>query len=413
MILEILLFSFFGVLIGLFAGIVPGMHINTLLPLLLSLAALTNFDPHYLVTLIASTAITEIFVNFISSVFIGAPDSSTALSVLPSHKLLLEGRGYEAIKLTVIGGIGALILSLAIVSFLSQFFKFLYELSRPYVHWLLITVLIFMIATEKKLKKIFSAILIIFLSGFLGIVVLNSTLTNSNILFPLLTGFFGLPTLITSIFEKAKIPKQENDEKLKISRKEIVKSIALGSIAGIIVGFLPAIGISEAAVIVQYLGKTNDARNFLITLSGINVGNEVFSLISLYLVNNPRSGSSVAIQKILPNLTFYDVLLIIGVICFSSGLAAVLTLYLGKKIPKYLEKINYTSLCISVIIFIFGMVFLLTGTLGLLIAFASASIGLLCVNLQVKRSHCIGCLLLPSIFFFSGLTPIVNSFLMI
>jgi putative membrane protein len=413
MILEILLFSFLGILIGLIAGIVPGMHINTLLPFLLSLAALVNFEPYYLVTLIASIAITEIFVNFISSIFIGAPDSSTALSVLPGHRLLLEGRGYEAIKLTVIGGMGALILSLAIVSILSQFFKIFYELSRPYIHWLLIAVLIFMIATEKKLKKIFSAVLIIILSGFLGIVVLNSAFTNSNVLFPTLTGFFGLPTLITSIFEKARIPKQENDERLKISGKEIVKSIVLGSIAGIIVGFLPSIGISEAAIIVQYFGRANDARNFLITLSGINVGNEIFSLISLYLVNNPRSGASVAIQKIFPSLTFYDVLLIIGVICFSSGFAAVLTLYLGKKIPKYLEKINYTLLCTSVIIFILGMIFLLTGTLGLLIAFTSTSIGLLCINLKVRRSHCIGCLLIPSIFFFSGLTPLANSFLMI
>jgi putative membrane protein len=405
--LEILAFSLFGILIGVFAGIIPGMHINVLLPLLLSLSALIKIEPYYLIALIVSAALTEIFVNFISSIFVGAPDSSTALSVLPGHKILLEGRGYEAIKLTVIGGIGALILSLAIVSSLSPFFKFLYDLSRPYMHWFLIAVVIFMLTTEKKLKKIFSALLIFLLSGFLGIITLNSSLTFSNILFPLLTGFFGLPTLLTSIFEKARIPKQEEDEELKISKKEIFKSITLGSIAGVIIGFLPAIGISEAAVIVQYLGGANDARNFLITLSGINVGNEVFSLISLYLVNNPRSGTSVAIQKIFPSLNFYDVLLIIGVICFSSGLAAVLTLYLGKKIPKYLEKINYTSLCISVIILIIGMIFLLTGTLGLLIAFASTSIGLLCINLGIRRSHCMGCLLLPSILFFSGTTPYI------
>jgi putative membrane protein len=407
MILEILSFSLSGILIGVFAGIIPGMHINVLLPLLLSFPLLIKIEPYYLVALIVSAALTEIFVNFISSIFVGAPDSSTALSVLPGHKILLEGRGYEAIKLTVIGGIGALILSLLVVSSLSPFFKILYDFSRPYMHWFLIGVTIFMLATEKKLKKIFSALLIFFLSGFLGIITLNSSLTFSNILFPLLTGLFGLPTLLTSIFEKAQIPKQEEDEKLKISKKEIFKSIILGSIAGVIIGFLPAIGISEAAVIVQYLGGANDARNFLITLSGINVGNEVFSLISLYLVNNPRSGTSVAIQKIFPSLNFYDVVLIIGVICFSSGLAAVLTLYLGKKIPKYLEKINYTSLCISVIILIFGMIFLLTGVLGLLIAFTSTSIGLLCINLGIRRSHCMGCLLLPSILFFSGTTPCI------
>jgi putative membrane protein len=403
MIFEILFFSFFGILVGLLFGIVPGLHVNVILPLLLSLASLSKIDSYYVAAFIVSVAVTEIFVNFISSIFIGAPDADSALSVLPGHKMLLEGRGYEAIKLIVIGGIGALILSLAIVFLLSQIFKVIYELSRPYVHWLLIAITLFMIATEKKLTKIFSAVFIFFLSGFLGVIALNSSLTHSNVLFPILTGLFGLPTLLTSVFEKARIPKQESDEVLKISGKEILRSIFLGSLAGVIVGFLPAIGISEAAVIVQYFGS-NDARNFLITLSGISIGNEIFSLISLYLVNNPRSGASIAIQKILTTLNFYDVLFIAGVICLSSGIAATLTLYLGKKIPKYLEKINYTSLCTCAIVFVFGMIFLLNGILGLLFAFVSTSIGLLAINFGIKRSHCMGVLLFPSILFFSGQT---------
>jgi putative membrane protein len=403
MIFEILFFSFFGILVGLLFGIVPGLHVNVILPLLLSLASLSKIDSYYVAAFIVSVAVTEIFVNFISSIFIGAPDADSALSVLPGHKMLLEGRGYEAIKLIVIGGIGALILSLAIVFLLSQIFKVVYELSRPYVHWLLIAITLFMIATEKKLTKIFSAVFIFFLSGFLGVIALNSSLTHSNVLFPILTGLFGLPTLLTSVFEKARIPKQESDEVLKISGKEILRSIFLGSLAGVIVGFLPAIGISEAAVIVQYFGS-NDARNFLITLSGISIGNEIFSLISLYLVNNPRSGASIAIQKILTTLNFYDVLFIAGVICLSSGIAATLTLYLGKKIPKYLEKINYTSLCTCAIVFVFGMIFLLNGILGLLFAFVSTSIGLLAINFGIKRSHCMGVLLFPSILFFSGQT---------
>ena len=403
MIFEILFFSFFGILVGLLFGIVPGLHVNVILPLLLSLASLSKIDSYYVAAFIVSVAVTEIFVNFISSIFIGAPDADSALSVLPGHKMLLEGRGYEAIKLIVIGGIGALILSLAIVFLLSQIFKVIYELSRPYVHWLLIAITLFMIATEKKLTKIFSAVFIFFLSGFLGVISLNSSLTHSNVLFPILTGLFGLPTLLTSVFEKARIPKQESDEVLKISGKEILRSIFLGSLAGVIVGFLPAIGISEAAVIVQYFGS-NDARNFLITLSGISIGNEIFSLISLYLVNNPRSGASIAIQKILTTLNFYDVLFIAGVICLSSGIAATLTLYLGKKIPKYLEKINYTSLCTCAIVFVFGMIFLLNGILGLLFAFVSTSIGLLAINFGIKRSHCMGVLLFPSILFFSGQT---------
>ena len=162
---------------------------------------------------------------------------------------------------------------------------------------------------------------------------------------------------------------------------------------------------------VQYIGGMGESRSFLVTLSGINVSNEAFSLISLFLVNNPRSGASVAIQRILTELTFYDVLLLVGVICFVSGIAAFLTMFLGKRIPKFLAKLNYKYLSLSVIAFVLIMIFLLTGVYGLLIAFTSSSIGLLCAFLDIRRSHCMGCLLIPSILFFSGLNGVVLSIL--
>jgi len=395
-------------------GVIPGAHINNILPLLLLISLSLNLQPYNVAVFIVSTAMAEIFMNFIPSIFLGAPDENTALSVLPGHRLLLEGRGYEAIKLTVIGGIGSLISTIVFIAFFAPWFSYLYEISRPYVQYLIASVAVFMILSEKKIKKILSAILIFFLSGFLGIIALGSSLVpQQNVLFPILTGLFGLSTIAVSMFQRSNIPKQKEETAVEIPKEQILKSIILGTFAGLIVGFLPAVGISEAATMVQYLGRTGDASNFLITLSGINVGNEVFSLISLALVGNPRSGPSVAIQRILTELTFFDVLFFVGVICFVSGIAAMLTLYLGKRIPKYLEKINYRKLCFSVITFLIIMIFLLTGPFGLLIAFTSTSIGLLCTYLEIKRSHCMACLLLPSILFFSGLNITVASILRI
>ncbi len=40
---------------------------------------------------------------------------------------------------------------------------------------------------------------------------------------------------------------------MKISKVNFVKSIVLGSVFGILVGFLPAVGVSEAATMAQYL----------------------------------------------------------------------------------------------------------------------------------------------------------------
>ena len=414
MILETLLFIFVGIGIGVFSGICPGMHVNTTIPLVLAISTFLGLDPYQSVVMIVAIGMTEMFVDYIPSVFIGAPDVDTAVAVLPAHRLLFEGHGYEAVKLAVIGGMGALLFSLVVIAFVTSFFNTLYELSRPYIHFVIIGVVAFMILSEKKLKKILSAALIIGLSGLLGIFTLNSGLVSGGeVLFPVLTGMFGLSGLIISLSESSKIPEQKEDTKLNISKKELVKSIVLASIAGILVGFLPAVGISEAAVMVQYLGGSNSARGFLATASGINVANDLFSLISLYLVGNPRSGSSVAVQQILGELTFFDVLFLIGTTLFASGIAAMLTLYLGKKIPKFLAKLNYRKLTLSIIVFIIAMIFLLTGPFGLLIAFASTSIGLLCAHLEIRRSHCMGVLLISTILFFTGLNATAVSFLRI
>jgi len=405
--IEAILFSLLGIAVGTAVGLLPGMHINNILPLILSLSFLFA-SPYSLVVFIISIAVTQIFISYICSIFLGAPDGDTALSVLPGHRMLLDGRGYEAIKLTVIGGIGSLIFSVIFISIFGGVFGWLYETSRPYIHFVITGVVILMVVLEKKLKRILFAALIIFLSGFFGIVVLNSSIVpQDRVLFPVLTGLFGISTIIVSVSEKSKIPTQEDDTSLKISSKSIFKSIILGTFAGVIVGLLPAIGVSQAATMVQYLGATGEARSFLVTLSGINVGNEVFSLVSLFLVGNPRSGASVAIQKIMTELTFFDVVYIVGTICFVSGIAAVLTLFLGKRIPKLLERLNYKYLSLGIISFVTALVIFLTGLMGLLILFTSVSIGLLCAYLEIKRSHCMGVLLFPSILFFSGLNPLV------
>jgi len=85
-----ILLVFLGVAIGILAGRTPGIHVNTTIPLLLSLSFFFP-SPYYLAVLIVSVAVTEIFIDYIPSIFLGAHDADTALSVLPGHRLLLEG----------------------------------------------------------------------------------------------------------------------------------------------------------------------------------------------------------------------------------------------------------------------------------------------------------------------------------
>lgn len=406
MLLEILFFSLLGTGLGIATGLVPGLHINNLLPALLPLTILLG--PYNLAAVIISMAVVQVFVSFVPSIFLGAPEADTSLSTLPGHSLLHEGRGSEAIKLTVIGGMGSLVASILLTISLSKYFPILYEISRPYIQYALIGIVGFMAVTEGKPSRIIYSLAILALSGALGFLVLQSSLIpQQNVLFPTLAGLFGISILVTSMMQKSQIPPQSDGSEIRTRKWDLIKSIALGSVAGMVVGFLPAVGVSQAATIFQSIGGLSEARTFLVSLAGINIANEVFSLNSVHLIGNPRSGASVAIDSMFTSITWDDMILFISIIAFSAGIGAIASLFLGKSIPPLLMRVDYRLLSICVIGLMVAMMFFLTGFYGLLVGGVASSIGVLCNYLGVRKSNCMGVLLIPSILFFSGMTPLL------
>jgi len=409
--LDILVLIGVGIIIGIAAGLLPGIHINTTIPFILSLSAFIN-DPLKISLLLVSVSMTEMFLDHISSIFLGCPDSDTAMCVLPGHRMLLEGRAYEAIKMTILGNIGSLILSIILVFLFVDFFQLLYEISRPFIKFVILSVILYMIASEREFSKIVFSIITISLSGLLGMIILNSSVVNQqNALLPALTGLFGMSGMLMSLSEDSKVPEQVKDSKILIGNWDIAKTLLMSSFAGILVGFLPAVGISESAVILQTLGGINSARSFLMMTSGINASNDMFSLVSLYLIGNPRSGASVAIQSLLGSPDSNETFLMISTMVAVSGISGLITLYLSRRIPDYVQMVDFRKLNLLVIAFLLSIVFLITGFNGLLILITSTSIGLISAYGGIRRSHCMGILMIPTLSFFLDLNPIIISIL--
>jgi putative membrane protein len=63
------------------------------------------------------------------------------------------------------------------------------------------------------------------------------------------------------------------------------------------------------------------------------------------------------------------------------------------------------------ILFLSFLVFIFTGLIGLLVFFTCGAVGILTAELNIKRTHCMGCLLVPSMIFFAGAINTVLSFL--
>ena len=159
MLLETLLCTFFGVSVGIFTGLTPGIHINLISLLIISFSPflLRILSPTSLGVFIICMAITHTFLDSLPGIYLGAPDESQVLNVLPGHRMLLKGEAHNAVKLTVIGSFGCLILALISIPFTIKLMHTAYPLIKNHIGYALIIIMLFMIFREKRIKKIINA----------------------------------------------------------------------------------------------------------------------------------------------------------------------------------------------------------------------------------------------------------------
>ena len=221
MLIELIIALVIGIIAGTFTGLSPGIHINLVAAILIaSLAYFTQVPLIFLAVFIVSMSITHTFIDFIPSIFLGAPEEDSFLSLLPGHQLLLEGRGYEAFILTLYGSIFAIPIILLFTPIFIFILPTLYELIKTIMPFLLIFLSLYIILREDNFI-LSSAIFI--LAGFLGLFTFN--LPVKEPLLPLLSGLFGLSGLITSLKSKT-IPKKQSIvplKKIKLEKKQFLK----------------------------------------------------------------------------------------------------------------------------------------------------------------------------------------------
>ncbi len=398
MFIELLLSILIGSFAGIITGLTPGVHVNLISVFVLGLSPilLKFFSLIDLCAFIVAMSITHVFVDMIPSIFLGAPEEDTALGVLPGHRFLLKGKGYMALKLGAIGAYFALVLSVILFPVMIYIVKFSYELIEQYVGYILLGIIIFMVIRDNK--KIW-ALLILCISGILGIVVLNMpNLTDP--LFPMFSGLFGIATLLLSLNESQNIPKQEINNNIEMENKNAVKALASGQFSGFLTALLPGIGASTAAVVALQIAKKIGDSGFMILMGAINMVNFVLSIGTLYIINKARNGTIVAVSEILGEIEIIDIFILLSVALISGGIAMFLAFKIGKIFADIMQKVNYKKLVIGVIVFVTILVFTFTGFIGILVLIISTAIGLLPAITKTTRTQAMGCLTIPVIMYY-------------
>lgn len=378
-----------------FTGLLPGIHINFVSAFIISNLAFLSFgSPLALVVFIVAMTISHTFFDFIPSVFLGAPDEDSVLSVLPGHELLLKGRGYEAVVLTLYGGVVGLIISLLFF----PVFIFVFPRIYFYLHFIMFFILVlanlYLIFREKNKLLAF---IVFMLSGFLGIITLN--LPVGQALLPLLTGLFGASSLITSISKKDKIPRQKIT-KIKIKKELFVKPGIASILVAPLCSFLPSLGSGQAAVLGSDVVDDLKRREFLVLLGMINSLVASLSFVTLYSLGKARTGTAVAVQSILDNFSLSSLFFILVVIILAGIISFFLAIAVSRKFSNYFGRLNYRILSGAILGFICLVVLVFSGWLGFLVFIVACLIGLFTIKAGVRRTQMMGSLMLPSILLY-------------
>ena len=266
--------------------------------------------------------------------------------------------------------------------------------------WILLIVVISMIFLERGVKKKFVGFYIFFQAGILGLLVFNMPNLRQP-LFPMLSGLFGISTLFLSLGESVKVPKQEITSTIKVGKVKTLKAILAGVFSGSLTGLFPGLGAAQASIIgLLIVGRSIGMHAFLILVGGINTVNFAFSMATFYALQKARNGAIVAVMDMVPVINYSELLVFIFSALVAGCIAAFLALSIGKVFSRIIGKLNYNALVIGIIVFVSSLVLLLTGWMGFLVLVVSTFIGMLPALLNVKRSHNMGCLLLPVILYF-------------
>lgn len=391
---EIILSVGIGVILGIITGLTPGIHSNFVMGLMASAMPATLISPLAAIFLITSLTLTHIFVEFLPTVLLGATESESFLATLPAHKMLLEGRANEAVGLMLNGALWGALLMLISWPLFMYFTPKLNQFLHPAFPFILIALSGYLILIEKN-KVIATGIAL--LAGILGYAALN--LPVKEPLLPLLSGLFGISSLVTSISNKSKVPPQKEISEDQLNRKEKLSLTLKTLLIGFPCSILPGVGGGYAALLGAETTKTSE-REYLSLVGAMSIYTTAASLILVISINKARTGAAAMLQKISLNPTLETILWIMVAITISTLIAYSISKKLAPIAARQLGKINYQRASLVVLVMLITLIFLVSGTIGALIAITGGALGVFAEKEKIKKTNLMAALIIPTILYY-------------
>lgn len=384
-----------GILLGTLSGLTPGLHVNTLAILLASVAPQIPGEPHLVGAALVAAGVVHSFLDIVPALAIGVPDAAMAVTALPGHRLVLGGRGHEALRLSAFGSGSAILAAIVLGLPFTRVMQVVAPHLIEHIAIVLAGVALVMVITERSFRSKVGGVVAILASGSLGLLTLDlessGMIPGGDMLLPLLSGLFGIPVLLMAA-KGSGLPEQTGPT-IAMGPLSVFGWSLVGATSGAIVAYIPGVSAAVAAAMafVTLPGHAGD-RGFIITTSGVNTANTVFALFALVTLGAPRTGVLVAFEraKLPPNLP----LLLVSIV-LAAAVAFVLVPTLGDRYLELVGDVDNARLSVGVAALLVLLAGLFTGFLGVLVMAAAALVGMIPVHFESRRVHLMGVLFVP------------------
>jgi putative membrane protein len=392
--LLIVAYALAGVALGTCSGLTPGLHANSLA---LGLAAVAPGLPGPSVAVagaMLAAGVVHTFLDAVPALALGVPDPAMAAGALPGHRLVLAGRGREALRLSALGS--GLAVALAVPAAVPVTAVVLGN-RGTLTAWLpaiLAGVVVVLIATESTPAAAGGGAVAFLASAGLGSVALSANPTGplpvGGPLTPLFAGLFGAPVLLDAL-DGGGVPPQ-GDPTVRSPRWVVASTAAAGAGAGGLVGYLPGVSAAVAAAVALPIAPGNGPRSFVVASSGANSSNAVFALFALAALGTPRTGVTVAVQSVGAGERL-AVLLCVVAVAAAAGVTLVVTA--GDVYLRTVGRLPQRPLVSGALALLAVLSVLFAGPVGLVVLAAATVVGLLPPRVGCRRVHLMGVLLGP------------------
>ena len=383
-----------GVCLGTVSGLVPGLHANTLALLLAATASSLPGPRLYVGAAMLAAGVTHTFLDVVPALALGVPDPAMAAGALPSHRLVIEGRGREALRLSALGSGAAVVLAVPLAVPVTLLMERLYPLVFAHLSLVLCGIAGLLVLSEPTVRRRVGAILSLAASGTLGLLSLDApvggVLPVADVLVPLFSGLFGAPVLLAAI-EGEGVPPQA-DAAVTTPRRTVAVLATVGTLCGAAVGYLPGVSSAIAATLALGLTAERGPRAFVVTTSGVNTATAVFALFALVTFGDPRTGVLVALDRASVPLVLPVLLTAVAVAALAGAL---LVPSLGDRYLRTVGRLDPAVLSVSVLAGLLALAAVFAGLRGVGLFATATLVGHLPPRYDCRRATLMGVLLVP------------------